>query len=307
MIMRTGMDDEELPPLTFAGLRYVAAALVLGTVTAARSGFRAEVVGLSGPALRRLALLGVIFYAVNQGAVFVAVEAQTVATTSLVLSLTPLLVAAASGPLLGEPPSGNLFVGAVLVPIGAAAYLSGDLGATAIGMTAAAIALGANAISSLMGRSVNRAAHTSPLVTTTVSMAFGAVLLLGTGLAVDGFVPLSTRAVLIIAWLAVVNTALAFTLWNVSLRWLGAGETAVINNTMLLQIALLGWIFLDEMPTGWQWVGLVVVSAGIALAQLRSRDVTPVRTLGEDGRDGRHLDPGDGSGDPASAPRSRSR
>ena len=108
---------------------------------------------------------------------------------------------------------------------------------------------------------------------------------------------------LIIAWLAVVNTALAFTLWNVALRWLGAGETAVINNTMLLQIALLGWIFLDEAPTGWQWVGLVVVSAGIALAQLQGRGVTTVRTLDVDGRDGRRMDPGDGGGDPAGAPR----
>jgi drug/metabolite transporter (DMT)-like permease len=310
VIMRAGMDDEELPPLTFAGLRYVAAAVVLGAVTAARPLARAEVGAISGPALRRLALLGLVFYAVNQGAVFVAVEAQTVATTSLVLSLTPLLVAAASGRLLGEPPSGNLLVGAILVPIGAAAYLSGDLGATAIGMTAAVIALGANATASLMGRSVNRAAHTSPLVTTTVSMAFGAVLLLGTGLAVDGFVPLSTRAVVIIAWLAVVNTALAFTLWNLSLRWLGAGESAVINNTMLLQIALLGWIFLEEVPTVWQWVGLVVVSAGIALAQPRGRNAAAIRTLGDDDRDGRSrpgLDRGDGDSDPASAPRSRSR
>ena len=59
---------------------------------------------------------------------------------------------------------------------------------------------------------------------------------------------LSLRAVVIILWLAVVNTAFAFTLWNFSLRHLGAGESAVINNTMLLQIALLGWIFLDEIP-----------------------------------------------------------
>ena len=42
--------------------------------------------------MRRLALLGVVFYAINQGAVFVAVDGLTVATTSLVLSLTPLLV-----------------------------------------------------------------------------------------------------------------------------------------------------------------------------------------------------------------------
>ena len=227
-----------------------------------------------------------VFYAINQGAVFVAVEAQPVATTSLFLSLTPLLVAAASGRLLGEAPSGNLIVGAVLVPIGATAYLSGDLGATAIGITAAAIALGANTAASLIGRSVNRAAHTSPLVTTTVSMSIGAVLLLGTGLAVDGFVSLSLRAVLIIGWLAVVNTAFAFTLWNLSLRHLDAGESAVINNTMMLQIALLGWVFLDEAPTAVQWLGLVIVSAGIAIAQLRVRTGTRIRTLVEDDADG---------------------
>jgi drug/metabolite transporter (DMT)-like permease len=310
VIMRVGMDDEDLPPLTFAGLRYAVATVVLGVITTARPATRAEVRALSGPAVRRLALLGVVFYAINQGAVFVAVEAQTVATTSLVLSLTPLLVAAASGPLLREHPSTNLLVGALLVPIGAAAYLSGDLGATAVGMTAAVLALGANTTASLFGRSVNRAEHTTPLVTTTVSMAVGAVLLLGAGLMVDGFVSLSAKAVVIVVWLAVVNTALAFTLWNLSLRRLGAGESAVINNTMLLQIALLGWVFLDEAPTGLQWVGLVVVSAGIALSQLRGRDGAAIRTLVDDGGDGRRrprVELGDGGGDRAGASGDRSR
>ena len=92
VIMRVGMDDEELPPLTFAGLRYTAAAVVLGVVTVPGRAPAAELRALLAPTLRRLALLGVVFYAVNQGAVFVAVEAQPVATTSLVLSLTPLLV-----------------------------------------------------------------------------------------------------------------------------------------------------------------------------------------------------------------------
>jgi drug/metabolite transporter (DMT)-like permease len=308
VIMRVGMDDEDLPPLTFAGLRYVTAAIVLGAVTASRPSTRVEVRTMSGHALRKLAVLGVVFYAVNQGAVFVAVEAQPVATTSLLLSLTPLLVAGASGRLLGEAPSRNLLVGALLVPIGAVAYLSGDLGATAVGLTAAVIAVGANTTASLMGRSVNRAAHTSSLVTTTVSMSVGAVLLLGTGFAVDGFVALSTRAVVIVAWLAVVNTALAFTLWNMSLRHPGAGESAVINNTMMLQIALLGWIFLDEVPTALQWLGLVVVSAGIAISQLGRNNGAALRTLVDDGGDGRaQLASGDGSGDPASAPGSRTR
>ena len=181
VIIRVGMADENLPPLTFAGLRYAGAALVLVVVTAMMRRTRAEMRAMSAATLRRLALLGLVFYAITQGAQFVAIEAQPVATTSLALSLTPLLVATASGPLLGEPPSSNLLLGAVLVPIGAAAYLSGGLGATATGMTAAVVALGANVTASLFGRSVNRADHSSPLVTTSVSMTVGSIVLLGVG------------------------------------------------------------------------------------------------------------------------------
>jgi drug/metabolite transporter (DMT)-like permease len=101
-------------------------------------------------------------------------------------------------------------------------------------------------------------------------MSVGAVVLLGVGIAAEGLPSLSVRAVVIVVWLAVVNTAVAFTLWNHSLRHLGAGESAVINNTMMLQIAVLGWIFLDETPTSLQWLGMLVVTAGIAVAQRRT-------------------------------------
>ena len=55
------------------------------------------------------------------------------------------------------------------------------------------------------------------------------------------------RGWLIIVWLAVVHTAVAFTLVEplVASR-LTAIESAAINNTMLIQIAALAWIFLDE-------------------------------------------------------------
>ena len=73
----------------------------------------------------------------------------------------------------------------------------------------------------------------------------------------------------IILWLAVVNSALAFTLWNHSLRTLPAMESSIINNTMLFQIALLAWVFLDE-PLGWrQVVGIVLAAAGTLAVQIR--------------------------------------
>jgi len=51
---------------------------------------------------------------------------------------------------------------------------------------------------------------------------------------------------LIIALLAIVNAAFAFTLWNKSLQMLTAVESSIINGTMLPQIAILAWIFLNE-------------------------------------------------------------
>ena len=119
---------------------------------------------------------------------------------------------------------------------------------------------------------------------------------------------LSAKAVVIILWLALVNTALAFTLWNLSLRHLGAGESAVINNTMLLQVALLGWIVLDEVPSALQWCGLVIVSTGIAISQLGGRNGGPIRTLVDDGGDESvRVERVDGGGDRPGEARARPR
>ena len=69
-------------------------------------------------------------------------------------------------------------------------------------------------------------------------------------------------------WLAVVNTAFAFTLWNHTLRTLTAIESNVMNNTMLIQIALLAWIFLGESLNGRQLLGIALAVVGIAIVQL---------------------------------------
>lgn len=42
------------------------------------------------------------------------------------------------------------------------------------------------------------------------------------------------------------NTAFAFTSWNATLRRLSAMESSVVNTTMLIQIAVLAWVFLGE-------------------------------------------------------------
>lgn len=267
VLIRWGLDQEALEPITFAALRYGMAAMILTAWVLTRRGLRGSLRRLNRASLIRVVVLGVVFYALTQGAQFVAIDNQPAATSSLVLSWTPLLVATLGGWSIAEISSSRQFAGALLVVVGAWFYFTGDLGATFAGMAAALVGLGANVASSLLGRLVNREDNLAPIVVTAVSMTVGAALLIAAGIAFEGIPTVSARAWLIIVWLAVVNTALAFTLWNLSLRNLSALESAAVNNTMLVQIAVLGWVFLDEPLGPAEIVGVVLVSLGILLTQ----------------------------------------
>ena len=286
ILIRVGLDDEALEPITFAGLRYTLAAVVLMGWTASRRDHRHRLGYLDRSTLERLVVLGIVFFAVTQGAQFVAIDNQPAATASLMLAPTPLLVAAFAGRTLAERATVRQFVGATLVVVGAVFYFSGDLGATAVGMAASIVGLAAGVAGALLGRSVNRTAHVAPVVVTTVSMTVGAVLLLSAGVVLEGWPSLTPKSIVIIAWLAVVNTAIAFTLWNHSLRCLAAVESAAINNTMLIQIAILAWLFLGETISAREGAGLILAVLGVVLVQLagvRSQEENPATSSDESG------------------------
>lgn len=267
VLIRWGLDGESLSPIVFAGLRYLLAAVLLAALVAGTPRLRSEVASLGGRRWAQLAVLGLVFVAVAQGAQFVAIDSQPAATSSLVLALTPLLVTAMSTAALGEKPTGRQVAGALLIVTGAAVYFSGDLGFTIIGLAASAVGLVANAAAALIGRGVNRRRDLSPAVVTVSSMMVGAVALVAVGITVEGVPSISARAWLIIGWLAAVNTAWAFTIWNRSLQRLSAAESAAVNNTMLIQIGLLAWLFLDEVPGPFDLLGMGGVSIGVYLAQ----------------------------------------
>ena len=87
----------------------------------------------------------------------------------------------------------------------------------------------------------------------------------------EGLPHLTTLQWLLILWLAVVNTAFAYQLWNKTLVELPALESVLINNTMLAQIAILAWVFLGEKLTALQVIGLVASLVGVVVVQLRGR------------------------------------
>ena len=105
---------------------------------------------------------------------------------------------------------------------------------------------------------------------TVVSMGIGSVVLLIVGVGLHGVPRLGWKSWANIVYLAAINTSLAFTIWNHTLRRLTAMESSIINNTMLIQIALLAWLFLDEALSLQVGVGVALATAGAVLVQLRS-------------------------------------
>lgn len=258
----------ELPPLIFAGLRYTLAAVVLLPGLFRR---RAEVRALTRADWLRLVALGLVLYTLTQGGQFVTLRHLEAVTFSLVLNFTSVLVALAGIWTLHERPGRLQWLGVALFGVGAIGYFWGGAALTGrtLGLVLACLTMGANAGASLLGRWVNRGQRLTPLVVTGISMGVGAVVMLVLGLAIEGWPSISLRSWAVILWLAVVNSALAFTLWNRSLVVLSAVESSVINNTMLIQIAVLAWLFLGERPTPVQVGGLVVATLGVVLVQVK--------------------------------------
>jgi drug/metabolite transporter (DMT)-like permease len=270
ILIKIGLKD--LPALTFAGRRYALAFLCL-LPFALRSHNRAHFIKLSRREWMGLLALGVLFYAITQGASFLGLAYLPAVTTSLLWNFTSPVVALMGIAFLAETPTWLQWGGMGLFMTGILVYFYPIHipPAQAIGFLAVAVGVLANAVSSILGRGINRGGHISPLVVTTASMGIGAILLLVTGIILEGLPDLGLANWATIAWLALVNTAFAFTLWNHTLRTLDALESSIINGTMLIQIAVLAWVFLGETLTPQAVLGMLLGALGALAVQFHPR------------------------------------
>jgi len=272
ILIKIGLDDLDIAPLSFAGLRYALAAAILLPfgIHALR---RRRGAPLDARLLTRVAIYGLLFVAVAQGAQFAALAVLPATAVSLILSSIPMWVALAALGGHAERATVGQAAGIGLLTIGALLYfgpfeIEAD---AAFGLAAAAVCAAAATVSSHLGRHLARDAIGrlgGPIGLTAWSMAVGALALLAVGLAVEGWPSLGLEGWLIIGWLAVVNTAFAFTLWNHTLRTLTAVESSVVNNTMTVQIAVLAIVFLGERLGPFQLLGLLLAAAGAAVVQV---------------------------------------
>jgi drug/metabolite transporter (DMT)-like permease len=261
---------QTIPPLTFAGLRYILAFACLLSVLWF-SKLKEEVKQLPGRVWARLIVLGLLFYAGTQGASYVALAYLPAVTVNLLWSFSTVTVALLGIVWLSEKPTLFQWGGTGLALMGAALYFypAAIPKAQIIGVVVALAGIILHAVSLILGRDINRSSKYHPLVVTVISMGAGSIVLLGTGLCVEGFPVIDLKGWGIIVWLAVVNTAFAFTLMNHTLRTLTALESSMINGTMLIWIPIFAVVFLGERITVNQIIGLVLAGIGTLIVQMR--------------------------------------
>lgn len=260
----------EIPPLLFAGLRYGLAALILLPWLLRPSG-RRQLASLQRNDVLALVLLGLVMITITQGAQFLALAHLPAPTLSLMLSMSTPVIAFLGVLFLGERLRGLQWMGIAVSIIGAFIYFGRLEAAPPLGLGIGALGVLATSVGAIQGRAFNRKTKLSALTVTALSIGVGAAVLLALAFIYEPWPSLSGREVLIIFWLAAVNTAFAFILWNQTQRILPAAESGVINNTMLIQIAILAWVFLGERITLIQGIGLSLAAVGTALVQLKPK------------------------------------
>lgn len=268
VIVKFGL--EEIPPLTFAGLRYSFASLILLVLIFSQPKMRATLKGKTRRWWERLFIYGVVYIAATQGSQFLGLAYLPAITFSLILNMTPIIVLLLAVPWLGERPSA-VETGLIILGIfGVLLYFYplDFVGVSIIGLIVGVISLLANSFSSILGRAINRARDTPALVITGIMMSIGSVFLMLFGLITEPLTPLSITSWFYILWLAVVNTALAFTIWNRAMRVLRAIDMTLINSTMMPQIVILSIFFLGEYPNYLDWIGVILLAVSVAAVQI---------------------------------------
>ena len=181
-IMKIGL--EEIPPLLFAGFRYIIASFILITIVLLSPKQRSRIKTISKGWWFRLTVYGLIFYTLTQGAQFFAIFLlEETITVSLLLSFTPILVLILAIFLIKEKPNVAQVFFVLAALAGALLYfypfveIQSSLLAI-LGLVAAIVGLIANALSTIMGRSLNKSKELSPLLITAISMFIGSIILL---------------------------------------------------------------------------------------------------------------------------------
>jgi drug/metabolite transporter (DMT)-like permease len=264
---------ENLPPFTFAGIRFVIAAIILLVLMALRR--------LPFPREPRdlilLAVTGVLSFSLNYGLVFWGEQYISSGLAALLQSTLPAFgLIIAHHYLPGEPMTLPRILGVVMGVIGVGVIFSNQLrvsGPKAL-LGSAALVLSAFCAANANVLVKKYFKHIDPVVLAAAQMIFGLVPLLLIGLPLEGN-PLkfhwTPMAVISLLYLAIVGTVVAFSLYYWLILNMKVTDTMMIALVTPVVAVILGMIVLKERLEWRTLAGGLMIISGLALIVLRRR------------------------------------
>lgn len=269
LFIKLGLSD--LPPITFAGIRFVIACAILFTWIRLR--------GLQLPTRRAdwglLAVTGILSFGLNYGLVFWGEQYITSGLAAVLQATLPAFgLVFAHFYLPGERLSWTRIGGVVLGVLGVAVVFSNQLAVAGRQALAGCVAL---ILSALFAAYANvlvkaRGAKMDPAILAAGQMFFGLLLLLAVGIPLEGN-PMnfrwSPRALISLLYLAVVGSVIAFLLYYWLVLQIDVTKSMLIALVTPVVAVILGMIVLDE-EIGWRTlIGGAIIMIGISFIVVR--------------------------------------
>jgi drug/metabolite transporter (DMT)-like permease len=269
LAIKMGLRD--LPPLTFAGIRFAIAAVLLFAII--------EIRGIRLPRRRAewnlLAYTGLLSITINYALVFSGEQYISSGMAAVLSATVPLFgLPLAHRYLAREPLTGRKMVGVVLGFVGVAIVFSGQLGIGGSRALWASFGIIIAALSTAHASVLVKAkgTHIDPAVMAGVQMAGGCIPLLLCGIALEGnpfayhWTPLAVAAML---YLAILGSVIAFLLYYWLIRHTDVTGVLLIPLVTPLVAVFFGVVFAGEI-VGWHSaLGGAAILGGVALAVLK--------------------------------------
>jgi drug/metabolite transporter (DMT)-like permease len=269
LFIKLGLAD--LPPFTFAGIRFVIACIILFSLIRIRR--------LKLPRRRAdwilLAITGILAFGLNYGLLFWGEQYISSGLAALLQATIPAFgLVFAHFHLPGERLSWARVGGVVMGVCGVGVVFSNQLAVAGKQALAGCVALVFSSIFASYSNVLVKAygKHLDPAILAAGQMFFGMVMLLGVGVPLEGnpmnfhWTPMALLALL---YLAVVGSVIAFLLYYWLVRKIDVTMSMLIALVTPVVAVILGMIVLDE-EIGWRTlIGGAMIMAGIGFIVIR--------------------------------------
>jgi len=252
-------------------------ALSLGRLVVGSIGLGVVLLKRGGPVPGRrdwapLIAIGVLWYGVYNLTLNAGELRIDAGTASMLIQLSPVLIAVLATVFLRERPTLALGVGLLLAFGGVVVIAFSDSpgGGDLLGVLLCVTAAAAYSISLIVQKPL--VGRLPAIEVTWFACTIGAVVCLPfVGQLAQGLVTASTGDVLWLVYLGLFPTAIAFTTYAYALTHMSASSLGVTTYVVPPLTIAMGWIFLGEVPPPLAYLGGALCLVGVAVARRRPR------------------------------------